>query len=924
MLIMTRRMWRRIIVIAAALVVLWVAPRLIWYYTEWLWFGEVGYRTVFWTRLWTSWALGLAAGALFFLLVMGNALLARRLASRTSWYEQERRFRQEVAEVLEYYVSRYLGPMVAVFVLLVSYGVGRAAAGQWYQLLWFLHPTSFHAADPIFGKDLSFYMFRLPFYEALWRYAYLTLFAVLVISAAVHYFDKAIRVVGGLPAFAPHVKAHLSVILGLILATKAVGYWLDRYGLLYSDQYGVHGASYTAVHAELLAFKILMVIAGVCAVVAIVNLRYRGLWAPLGAIGFLFIASLLVGEAYPYAMQRLQVVPNEFPKEKPYIAYHIDFTRRAYGLDRIEERRFPDVTPLTAQTLANDRPTVDNVRLWHYEALQKVYQEQQGLRPYYRFNSVDIDRYTIDGRYRQVMLSARELWSDKLPGEGRQGWLNQHVYYTHGYGVAMSPVSEVGAAGLPVLYISDIPPVSAVDVKVTRPAVYFGELTDNYVLVRTREKEIDYPQSAAGNAYTTYSGRGGVNIGGGWRKLCMSARFGAVNILLATFTDANTRIMFRRNIRERAAAIAPFLQYDEDPYVVVSGDGKLYWIHDAYTVSSRYPYSQPYGAINYIRNSVKVVTDAYDGTITFYVADSTDPIIQTYAKIFPGAFIPMDRMPADLRQHVRYPEMLFNVQTDVYARYHMTDPRTFYNNEDRWQIAQWEAQRERAREAGVTPGREGTMEAYYVIMRLPEEQKAEFLLMIPYTPFERNNMIAWLAAKCDGTDYGKLVVYEFPKKALVWGPTQIEARIEQNPEISEQFTLWRTGGSGVDPGNLLVIPIGSSVLYVEPIYLRAAKNPIPQLARVIVSADSQVAMQSTLQSALAQAVGAPVAGPPAAVTPPALGVQPPPRLAAEAQAQYQRAQERLKAGDLSGFELEWKKLGDILNQIGGSPPPRRQ
>jgi uncharacterized membrane protein (UPF0182 family) len=862
-----RRARRQIIRWALLLVIVLVlfqwGPGLTHLYTDWLWFEfDVGFPAVFWTILGTKVGLGIAFGLAFLVLVLGNIEIARRTARRTVWYEEERALRQRIAEAMEYFASRYLYLALVAVAVVVAYGVGKTASNQWSNYLLFRQGEPFGITDPIFGRDVGFYVFRLPFWTYLQEYAYWLLIAVFVTSTAAHYLDKAIRLLRGVPAFAPHVKTHLSVLLALILAAKAFHYRIAAYNLLYSARGATFGASYTDVHAQLLAFNILFVIALACALLMLISIRSRGLWLPLAGIGFLALSSLLLSGVYPAMVQRVQVEPNEFEREKEYIGHTIGFTRQGFGLDAVEQHEMSEVELVTMDAVRSNVPTVENVRLWDYRPLLQTYEKQQELWSYYKFASVDIDRYDVNGERRQVMLAARELY---VPGLLEKGWQNERIFNTHGCGVVMSPVSDVIESGLPNYVMKDIPPQSSSGLEVTQPGIYYGELTTDYVIVGTKEDENDYTMREANRVKKTrYSGAGGVPLRSPLARLAVAARFKDVNIIISTIITGDTRALWDRDIGRRARTIAPFLSYDPDPYIVVGDDGRLYWIHDAYTTSRMYPYSDPFpiggSRLNYIRNSVKVVTDAYEGTVVYYVADPEDPMIRAYQKIFPELFKPMAEMPAGLIKHIRYPEALFDAQSERLTIYHMTDPRVFYNRYEKWQVA-----RESPKSVGPAgrggPGRGGAgerMQAYYAIIRLPGEAEPEFLLMLPFTPQEKPNMVAWLAARCDGENYGKLLLYNFPKTEQVWGPMQIEASINQDPEISEKISLWNQSGSGVTQGNLLVIPINGSVLYVEPIYLRATQEAIPELKRVIVArGDGRVVMRATLSAALEALLGEP-------------------------------------------------------------------
>ncbi len=860
-----RRLRRRLVrwVVAAVLIaaIFWWLPRFLYLYTEWLWFRfDVRFPQVFWTILGTQVGLGAVLGFFFLIFVLGNVELARRLARRTVWYDEERALRQRLAEVMEYFASRYLYIALAVLIALAAYGVGVGAASDWNKYLLFRQGLTFGIEDPIFGRDVAFYVFRLPFWRYLQEFFYWTLLSAFVLSAAAHYFDKAIRVLRGVPAFAPHVKSHLSVLLGLILVCKAVEYRLDAFYLLYSERGVTFGASYTDVHAQLLACNVLSVIALGCAALVLINIHVRGLWLPIAGIGFLAACALLLGAVYPSLVQRLQVEPNEFKREEKYIAHTIAFTRQGFGLDRVEERTLKRVSLLSMASVNNNVETVENVRLWDYRPLLDTFQQQQALWPYYRFSSVDIDRYWINGQYRQVMLAGRELWRPGLP---EKGWQNERIFNTHGYGIVMAPASDVIQSGLPNLAIKNIPPESSFDLEITRPGIYYGELTNDYVIVGTTEDENDYPLPATKlMAKVRYEGKGGVPIGSGLPRLATSLRFRDLNIVISKVIQDESRILWERNVWLRAKRIAPFLTYDRDPYIVAAEDGHLYWIQDAYTTSDMYPYSDPVrrGAPNYIRNSVKVVTDAYDGSVVFFVADPSDPIIRSYQKIFPTLFRPLGEMPSDLIEHIRYPEALFNTQSERLTVYHMTDPRTFYNRIEKWEVAR-EAPKSvgpagRSLVGGPRESRGEKMQAYYAIIRLPNEGSPEFLLMLPFTPQDKPNMVAWLAARSDGEDYGKLLLYNFPKTEQVWGPIQIEASIDQEDTISGWITLRNQQGSRVLRGNLLVIPLDSAILYVEPIYLQASQSPIPELKQVVLArGDGRVVMRPALSMALEGLLG---------------------------------------------------------------------
>jgi uncharacterized membrane protein (UPF0182 family) len=614
---------------------------------------------------------------------------------------------------------------------------------------------------------------------------------------------------------------------------------LNAFKILYSTRAVIFGAGYADIHATLFALRVLMVLALVCAALFFVTARKENWKLPALGLAVLVGVSILLGGIYPTIIQSAVVLPNESTKERPYILNNIEATRIAYGLDKIKEEEFPVKEEISFEDIEKNDETIRNIRLWDWRPIKQTLKQIQAIRLYYDFNSVDVDRYYFNGNYQQVMVSPRELDKDKIPEQART-WVNEVLTYTHGYGVVVNPVNKISGEGLPELLIKDIPPVSSVDLTITRPEIYYGEITKGYVIVKTKAKEFDYPKGDE-NVYSTYAGNGGMPVSSLWRRILFSIKFSNMQILLTTNFTSESRIMINRNIQERVNKVAPFLGYDKDPYMVISKEGKLFWIQDAYTMSSNYPYSTPVtgGYFNYIRNSVKVVIDAYNGTMDFYIIDQKDPVVEVYNNIFPQLFKNFDQMPEDLKEHIRYPKDLFQVQAELYSTYHMMDPDVFYNKEDYWTIPN-----------EIYAETEIKMEPYYIITKLPGHERVEFILMTPFTPSTKNNMIAWLAAKNDQPEYGNLIVYKFPKEKLIFGPMQIEARIDQNSEISQQLTLWGQKGSTVIRGNLLVIPIEESIIYVEPLYLRAEMGEIPELKRVIVSNGSDVVIGQDLEEAL--------------------------------------------------------------------------
>jgi len=797
--------------------------------------------------------------------------------------------------------------MVLPVSVIVGIIAGFYGARQWNTVLQYVNRTSFGERDPIFGRDISFYFFTLPMLE-FWGGLVTTVLLLSLALTLLLYFLKGAMTVSGHGLWIDRAaKTHVCLLAALIFLALAFGTYLDLPKLLYSTRGPTAGASYTDVTAVLPALKVLMTTALISALLFVGSIFQRRNVLAYGAIS-LYLLVLIVGVwLYPASVQKFSVAPNELVRETPYIAYNIAATRKAFALNHVEERDLPGETTLTLKDVRENQATIKNIRLWDHGPLLDTFSQIQEIRTYYDFVSVDNDRYVINGEYRQTMLSARELNSESLPN---RTWINERLMFTHGFGLTLGPVNQVTAEGLPVLFIKDIPPVSSIpSIHVERPQIYFGEVSSDYVFVKTRTQEFDYP-SGDENVFSSYQGNGGVEINA-FRKVLYAIRFGAMKILLSDDIAGGSRVLYYRNIRERVHRAAPFLRFDRDPYMVIH-DGRLYWIYDAYTVSNRYPYSEPTeDGINYIRNSVKVVIDAYDGTTRFYVADESDPLIQTYRKMFPGVFRPLGEIPEELRRHLRYPEDIFRIQVMMYLTYHMDNPQVFYNKEDQWEVP------------AIPVGEKAEpMEPYYTIMKLPGEQREEFILMLPVTPKRKDNLSAWVAARSDGEHYGKLLVYRFPKQRLVFGPKQIVARINQDADISRQITLWDQRGSQVIQGTLLVIPINESLIYVRPLYIRAESGRIPELKRVIVAYENRIVMDETLDAALAR-IFAGEAGPQARAalpltaiaqptpTPPTLGED----LAAQAKQHYDRALQALREGNWALYGEEIKQLGDVLERM---------
>ncbi|MCB0047727.1 MAG: UPF0182 family protein [Caldilineaceae bacterium] len=815
----------------------WLIPLLIFFsfnrilsfFTDLVWYDSLGLAAVFRTRIFAALTLFAGGAILFWLFLAVNVWLAQRIEAKSMEPSP-------IQNILDGFGVRLL-PTILTVGALFAFFMGLSLSSMWEDVLLYLNQIDFNLMDPIFNRDVSFFIFTLPIWQT--ARGWLLTMAIITLLAVLGIYGVGWR---GRKAPTP-ILAHVSILGALILLLIAWQYRLNAFGLVYSSRGAVFGAGYTDVRAQLPAYNILSIITLITAVLVIVTAFLRRAWRAIVVLLAVWLGvAILFGSVYPGFIQRFQVNPNELNLEEPYIANNIRFTRLAFELDDISVQPYNASEELTAETLLTEPETVRNIRLWDYRPLLQTYNQVQALRQYYEFNDIDIDRYAINGETRQVMLAARELAPERLD-ENAQTWVNQRLVYTHGYGVAASPVAQVTRDGLPEFYLQDLPPRGVIDV--TRPQIYFGERTDSYVIARTNEPEFDYPRGE-GNVTTQFDADTGINMSL-WHRLLFALRFADINILLNQDINGDSQLLWRRVITERIDEVAPFLRYDSDPYIVVSDTGELFWFLDAYTVSSRFPYSEPYSTFNYIRNPVKVVTNAYSGEMLFYVIDPAEPIAAAYAKIFPDLFRPYADMPADLREHIRYPNDIFSVQAEMYRTYHMTDVTEFYNKEDVWAWPEEIFDNEPVR-----------IEPYYVLMSLPGSDDLDFIQILPFTPANRENMIAWLATQNDPDKYGEKVVYEFGKDSLFFGPQQIEARIDQDPTISSQLSLWNQQGSNVIRGNLLVIPVADSLLYVEPLYLQAANGKIPELKRVIVATAQEAIMAENLGLALADLFGSDV------------------------------------------------------------------
>ena len=894
-----RRFWGGIALFAVALLIFIATAPIVGFITELQWYDALGYADVYTTRLTLEWTLGLGSFLLAFAYLAVNVGIALRARSGAALRAVG--IRRSVFRGPAGWIS--LGAAAVISLILAA-----GAYGQWQALALFLHPAPTGTTDPVLGQDISFYLQTLPFLHAVANWSLGLDFLTLLLIGALYSWR------GDSFDFrpTPAALAHVSVLIGFFGVTLAAATWLGRYDLLSAHNSGVvWGAAYTDVNSRLPLLTFQSAAGIVIAGALIANAWIRRLWLPIAAIGA-WIALTIISAAVPSFVQGVQVTPNAQTYELPYIQREIAGTRAAYGLSNVSVSNFTGDRPLTAQDVQNDQVTVNNLRLWDYTELKQVYDQQQTLRTYYTFNDIDIDRYVINGQYQQVEISAREMDTSKLP-TAAQNWVNIHLQYTHGYAAAGSPVNAVqGAEGLPQYVVGDVPPTGPLTI--TQPAIYFGESTSDYVLAPSLVPEFDYPGTR--DIYTNYKGTHGVPMTA-MNKALWSLRLSDFNLLVSGQITDKSLMLYRRNITDRVSAMAPFLTLDGDPYLVVV-DGKLYWIIDAYTSGSTYPYAQAtqFGdnTINYIRNSVKVVVDAYEGTTNFYIVDPKDPLIEGYAATFPSLFKPISAMPAGLRAHLRVPEDLFNVQVGVYAVYHVNPDangaKVLFAREDVWDIPT----------AQTSPTTSATpVTPYYVLFRLPGQQTAEFLLIMPFTPLHKNNLVSWLAARSDGGHYGEYTAYVLPKGKVIDGPQLVANRINQNTTISADFTLFSQAGSQVQQGNLLVVPIGNSFLYFEPVYLRARESSaLPELKRVILADQNQVVYTDTLDQAIQQLVGAappttPSGPPPTTYT--AAQVAQIQSLIAQANEHYKAAYAALARGDFATYGTEMNTVGQILQQL---------
>lgn len=878
------------------------------FYIDILWFREVGYSGVFWTRFWSRLALAVMFGLVFFVLMYVNLIIVRAIRPRYRAFTPEEEMMERYRAAFEPYVRWLLPGISLIFAAFAAAGV----AAQWesFQLWRASGGVTLGTEDPVFLRDAAFYVLALPFQKFVQSWLFTSLIVITLATAGAHYLWGGIRLRAAADRVTPQVKAHLSVLLGLVVLVRAWGYRLGQFDLLFSPRGTVTGASYTDINAQLPALKLLVVIAIVAAVLFLVNIRLRGWAMPVLALGLLVLASIVAGAIYPAIVQRFRVAPQELQQEREFIERNISFTRVAFGLDDVQEESFPAGTEVTAEELEAATTTTSNLRLWNPDTLRDAYLQLQRIRPYYEFTDVDVDRYEIDGQRRLVMLAVRNIDQAGIPGGGRT-WQNQHLVYTHGYGAAATRVDQVTPAGAPAFVLRDIPEEGSLAEELTQPRLYFqDESAVRYVAVGTGSQELDFPVGESGEqSLTEYTGRGGIEVGGFLRKLAFAWRYRDVNLLLSDLVTPESRMLINIDLPTRVTKIAPFLQYDHDPYAAMV-DGRFVWIWDAYTVSNTFPYSERVdlptltggalaGQANYIRNSVKVVVDAFDGTTTFYQVDEDDPIIEAWSRVFPDLLTPASEAPEELRGHFRYPENLFQVQAHQYANYHVTEPDQFYQKEDFWSVPR----------VARNPQAQATeLEPYYVLLTLPGQTEEKFLLFIPFTPADRPNMVAWLAASGDPEDYGEMRSFEF-SGANITGPAQATALISQDTEVSREVSLFDQLGSDVIYGDILAIPIGDSFIYIQPLYLQSSQEEtaIPEMKRVVVVNGERVAFGPGLAETLAAAIGEPAPPEGGPTPPPEDEPGPPPEVAElllEAERHFEAAEAALRRGDLATYQRE--------------------
>jgi uncharacterized membrane protein (UPF0182 family) len=942
-----------LVLVAAAVFLFLISLRgIAGFYTDYLWFDELHLTSVWRSVLGVKFALGGLFTVLFFALLWANLAIADLLAPTFRPLGPEEQLIERYHEVVGSRAGLVRVAIAGAFALIA----GPGASGQWGSWILFRNHVPFESKDALFHKDIGFYVFQLPFAKFVVDWLFASLVIVAIVTAVAHYLNGGIRFQTPMQKVTPQVKAHLSVLMAVLAMLKAVDYYLQKYELVYATRGVVQGAGYTDVKAQLPAMRLLLGISLIAAVLFIYNIFRRGWVLPVIAVGLWAMVSVVVGAAIPAAVQQFRVQPTESTKERPYIDRNIKATKAAFNLRDVQMNDFAADSNVTTADINNNAATIENARLWDPDPniLQQTYNQLQQIRNFYQFNDVDVDRYVVDGRVRQELISARELNIGGIPS---QSWVNQHLVYTHGYAAVLTPSNAVEPDGKPALQLKDLPPEGTP--KPEQPAIYYGQEMQGYAIVDTDQKEVDYPEANGTNHTTTYTGSGGVKIDSFVRRAALALRFGDINPMISSFVTSKSRAIYIRDIDERVRKAAPFLKFDADPYPVIYKD-RIQWIYDAYTTTSRYPYSQSADTsrldaasdlnsnFNYVRNSVKVVIDSYTGKMTFFVVDQSDPMIKAYKKAFPKLFTDGTNIDPELRAHFRYPEDMFRVQTNMFGRYHISNAGDFYNNTDAWDIAQAPGAISNAtplipqtNAAGqATQSREARMDPYYLLMRLPEEQTEDFLLLQPFVPRSKDDSVkvlsAFMVAKSDPNNYGQLEAFVMPRARQVDGPALVNSRINQTPEVSSQITLLNTSGSKVRLGNLLLIPVEQSLLYIRPLYVEAEGSPLPQLKKVIVVFGDKVVMRDSLREAIGvifpgsapatlEQQGAGAAPPPAAgggggtTAPPTTGGTTPTTVAPtvgdlldQAAARFADADAALKNGDLAGYQKATNDAKDLV------------
>jgi uncharacterized protein len=931
-------------VVAGVLVILvWLTTSLARLWLDLLWFREVGKSQVFWGALGVEIGLGLLTGLGTALIVGGNLWVAQRIAVPSRPLVVEESGAEHLRRALLPYLGAFRIAVVAVLGLLV----GLHGASQWRTYMLWRNQIPFGDRDAQFGRDIGFYVFSLPLQRAVFGWLLFTLLASTLLVVAEHWLLGGIQPAATGNRVAPHVHAHLAILLGCIVLLKAWSYRLDQLSLVFSPRGVVTGASYTDVHAQLPALRLLMLVAPVCAVLFFLNLRSRDFTLPVAGTLLLVLSSMLIGGVVPAFVQRFQVTPQELQREEPYIQRNIDATRKAFALEGVQTNDFPAAENLTPAAVRANAATVDNIRLWEADVLKTAIQNLQAIGQYYEFSDVDVDRYRIRGTARQVMISAREVDPRNLDASA-QTWVNLHLAYTHGYGVVAAQVNQAETSGRPDFIVSGFSQQAAA-IPVRQPRIYFGEPppdTPAYVVVGSRQPEVDSPSvSGQSQVLVRYDGRGGVQLSNPLRRLAAALHFTDLNLLISSNLNSRSRILFNRDIRDRVEKAAPFLQWDADPYVAVV-DGRIVYIRDGYTTTDNYPYSQRIrldvaarrtdpkargvgGEANYIRNSVKAVVDAYDGTTTLYAFDETDPLLRAWGKAFPGLFAPRSAMSAALQAHLRYPEDLFSIQTDRYASYHIGAARDFYSKQDFWALPEDRSgQLTRGEGSLVVAGTKPRMRPYYLLTKLPGEQAEQFVLVMPFTPNNKQNMVAYMAARSDPASYGRITLFSLPRARTVFGPTQVHAQILADPDVAKELTLFNQQGSTVILGNLLTVPIKDALVYVQPIFVQASQGAIPELRRVPVFFNNQLGYTANLADSINQVLSQTTNAPPASGPQPPAGPQATStalaRVLQQQAEQYRRAQQALDRHDLGAYQHAIERLGQLIEQaqrLTGAPPP---